>query len=157
MYLAMSQNYDHDLLFLLHDVARLIRVEADKRARGNGMTRAQWGIMLRLEKSPGLSQKEIADLLEVEPISVGRLVDRMAANGLVERRPDRDDRRVWRLHLTPAATGMLDQIHQQRAALAAQLGEGISPAARETMVQSLLRIKQNIVQPAAAGPIKEIA
>src|SRR5271163_1221835 len=104
----MGQDIERDLLFLLHDVARLVRVEADKRARLHGMTRAQWGVLLRVARNPGLSQKEVADLLEVEPISVARLVDRMAASGLVERRADAQDRRIWRLHLLPAGTAKLE-------------------------------------------------
>ncbi len=153
----MRQDLDRDLFVLLHDVARLIRVEADKRARLHGLTRAQWGLLLRLDRNPGLSQKEIADLLEVEPISVARLVDRLEANGLVERRPDADDRRIWRLHLTGNAGGILDKINEQRAALAAFVSEGIPPATREAMTQALLQMKMNLQQGEAAGPAREIA
>ncbi len=148
---------DQDLFVLLHDVARLIRVEADKRARLHGMTRAQWRLLLRLDRNPGLSQKEIADLLEVEPISVARLVDRLEASGLVERRPDADDRRIWRLHLTGAANGITGKINQQWTALAAFISEGIPPAAREAMIQALLQMKMNLQQGEAAGPVREIA
>ena len=95
-------NFQRDLMFLLHDVARLLRVDADKRARAHGMTRAQWGILIWLERQPGLSQKELAEFLEVEPITVARLIDRLEARGMVERRPDPKDRRIWRLHLLPA-------------------------------------------------------
>jgi DNA-binding MarR family transcriptional regulator len=152
----MSQDYDHDLFVLLHDVARLIRVEADKRARLHGMTRAQWGLLLRLERNPGLSQKEIADLLEVEPISVARLVDRLAARGLVERRADADDRRIWRLHLCPAATGKLRQIKEQRDELADFVSDGITRTERETVINVLLRIKRNLLA-TPAETIKESA
>ena len=96
-------NFQRDLMFLLHDVARLIRVDADKRARAHGMTRAQWGILIWLERQPGLSQKELAEILEVEPITVARLIDRLEARGMVERRPDPKDRRIWRLHVCPPA------------------------------------------------------
>ena len=81
-------HFERDLLFLLHDVARLLRVDADKRARLHGMTRAQWGILIWLERQPGISQKELAELLEVEPITVARLIDRLELRGMVERRPD---------------------------------------------------------------------
>jgi MarR family transcriptional regulator for hemolysin len=143
----MGQDFDRDLFFLLHDVARLIRVEADKRARVNGMTRAQWGILLRLARNPGLSQKEVADLLEVEPISVARLVDRLEAGRLVERRADDQDRRIWRLHLLPAATAMLADINSQREVLADYIAEGISPHTREIMIDGLLRMKANLLPP----------
>ena len=92
-------DFQRDLMFLVHDVARLLRVDADKRASVHGMTRAQWGILIWLERQPGLSQKELAELLEVEPITVARLIDRLEGRGMVERRPDPKDRRIWRLHL----------------------------------------------------------
>jgi DNA-binding MarR family transcriptional regulator len=150
----MSQDFDRDLFFLLHDVARLSRVEADKRARTNGMTRAQWGILLRLSRAPGSSQKELADLLEVEPISVARLVDRLEASGLVQRRADDQDRRIWRLHLLPAATSMLATINRQREELANFVANGITPQMREVMVDGLTRMKANLLQspPAHAVP-----
>ena len=108
------QRFDRDLMLLLHDVARLLRTRFDQRARARGMTRAQWVILARLNAQPGLSQIEMASLLEVEPISVGRLIDRLEARGLVERRPDPSDRRVWRLHLLPSAQPILDEISKAR-------------------------------------------
>jgi len=153
----MSQDFDRDLFFLLHDVARLSRVEADKRARTNGMTRAQWAIVLRLGRAPGSSQKELADILEVEPISVARLVDRLEASGLVERRADEQDRRIWRLHLLPAATSMLASINRQREDLAEFVAHGITPQMREVMVEGLTRMKANLLQaPPVYGGAKPI-
>ena len=153
----MSQEFDRDLFLLLHDVARLIRVEADKRARGMGMTRAQWGLLLRLARNPGLSQKEVADLLEVEPISVARLVDRLEAAGLVERRADDQDRRIWRLHLLPRATAKLEEISRQRECLAEFIADGITDSTRETMIDGLQRMKTNLLQAAPATILKETA
>ncbi|MBV9117137.1 MAG: MarR family transcriptional regulator, partial [Acetobacteraceae bacterium] len=71
------------------------------------MTRAQWAILIWLERQPGISQKELAELLEVEPITVARLIDRLEARGMVERRPDPRDRRIWRLHLCDPAFPVL--------------------------------------------------
>jgi DNA-binding MarR family transcriptional regulator len=153
----MSQEFDRDLFLLLHDVARLIRVEADKRARVMGMTRAQWGLLLRLARNPGLSQKEVADLLEVEPISVARLVDRLEAAGLVERRADDQDRRIWRLHLLPRATAKLEEISRQRECLAEFIADGITDSTRETMIDGLQRMKTNLLQAAPATILKETA
>ena len=141
----MGVDFERDLFILMHDVARLTRVEADRRARRNGMTRAQWGILLRLGRTPGLSQKELADILEVEPITVARLVDRLEATGMVERRADRQDRRVWRLHLRPEATGLLESITQQREALADFISAGLPAATREAMVEGLLLMKANLL------------
>src|ERR1700742_2035053 len=106
----MQQSFDRDLLIVLHDVARLMRTRFDQRARARGMTRAQWIILARLERQPGLSQNEMAAICEVEPITVGRLIDRLEARGLVERRNDPTDRRIRRLHLLPAAKPIIDEI-----------------------------------------------
>jgi DNA-binding MarR family transcriptional regulator len=154
MLLIMSQDYEYDLFFMLHDVARLIRIEADKRARGHGMTRAQWGLVLCIARRPGLSQKEVADILEVEPISVARLVDRMEAGGLVERRADEQDRRIWRLHLLPAATSLLSEIKFEREALAEFVSAGVPAHIRTTMVEGLRRMKANLQHPADAQTLR---
>jgi DNA-binding MarR family transcriptional regulator len=138
------QQFDRDLMLLLHDVARLLRTRFDQRARARGMTRAQWVILLRLNAQPGLSQIEMASLLEVEPISVGRLIDRLEARGLVERRPDPSDRRVWRLHLLPSAQPILDEISRTREVLGAELFDGVDATARATMIDALLRMKNNL-------------
>jgi MarR family transcriptional regulator, transcriptional regulator for hemolysin len=139
-------SFQRDLMFLLHDVARLIRVEADKRARAHGMTRAQWGILIWLERQPGLSQKELAEILEVEPITVARLIDRLEARGMVERRPDPKDRRVWRLHLCKPAYPVLREIDRQRAQLRALTTHGLSEATLETMTEALLTMKATLTQ-----------
>lgn len=141
----MSTEPEPDLLGLLHDVARLTRVEADRRARRMGMTRAQWSIIRRLSAAPGLSQKELADVLEVEPITIARIVDRMAAAGMVERRADGNDRRIWRLHLLPSATKVLKDIDDEIRALAAFIGQGLTEEQRRVMAEGLLRIKANVV------------
>jgi DNA-binding MarR family transcriptional regulator len=134
----------HDLLILINDLARGIRTEADRRARCHGMTRAQWMILARLERTPGMSQRELAELIEVEPITVGRLVDRLEARRLVERRPDPDDRRIWRLHLRPEADAVLQEIATQRAEILDIVTSGLSPPAVEQTKQSLHRMKRNM-------------
>jgi MarR family transcriptional regulator for hemolysin len=133
-----------DVLFLLHDVARLIRVEADKRARAHGMTRAQWVILVRVERQPGLSQKELAEVMEVEPITVARLIDRMERRGIVERRPDPKDRRVWRVHLCPAAQPLLGQLHEARTALALMVTTGLDLDAVAQLSETLLTMKATL-------------
>jgi DNA-binding MarR family transcriptional regulator len=130
-------------------VARFVRTLADRRARGQGMTRAQWLILFRLRGAPGLTQRELAVLLEVEPITVGRLVDRLEARGLVERRADPADRRVWRLHLTPAATPVLVEIDQARGSFDAEATRGLDPARRAALVEALLHMKANLQAVAA--------
>ena len=141
----MNKEFERDLFILLHDVARLSRVEADRRARRMGMTRAQWGIIRRLASAPGRSQKELADILEVEPITVARMVDRLEAAGMVERRADGQDRRIWRLHLLPAAMDLLKDINHELKTLADLSDVGLTAAQREVMVDGLLRIKANLL------------
>lgn len=143
-------DFRRDLLFLLHDVARLVRVDADKRARSHDMTRAQWGILIWLERQPGITQKELAEHLDVEPITVARLIDRLEARGMVERRPDPRDRRIWRLHLCPPAHAVLLEIHEQRAAMTQLVSQGLDPKTIDTTVEALLRIKATLTQEAHA-------
>ncbi|HQT68047.1 MAG: hypothetical protein B7Z78_08265 [Rhodospirillales bacterium 20-60-12] len=130
-----------DLLTLLHDVARMVRVAFDKRARAYGMSRAQWVMLLKLEQSPGLTQKELADLLEVEPMTVARIVDRLQARDMLERRPDLDDRRVWRLHLRPAGRALLTEIARHREELMRHLCDDLSLEAAQTMKAGLSQMK----------------
>lgn len=140
-----------DLLFLLHDVARLLRVDADKRARQHGMTRAQWAILIWLERQPGLSQKELSEILEVEPITVARLIDRLEARGMVERRPDPRDRRIWRLHLLSPAHDVLQEIDDQRADMTRFVTAGIDDKSIEIMTEALMRMKATLTQEAHAS------
>jgi MarR family transcriptional regulator for hemolysin len=156
-------NFELDLMFLIHDVARLIRVDADKRARAHGMTRAQWGILIWLERQPGLSQKELAEILEVEPISVARLIDRLEARGMVERRPDPKDRRIWRLHLCSPAHGVLGEIDYQREQMRSRVTAGLDPATIDTMTEALHTMKLTLTHDShpprrlAPAEVREVA
>jgi len=134
---------ERDPIVILSDLARAIRTRADARARTHGMTRAQWMILVRLDWHPGMSQNELAQLIEVEPITVGRLVDRLEARGFVERRPDANDRRIWRLHLTPAASPMLEEIAHARAELNQMLTAGIPQKNLDAAIDCLLAMKAN--------------
>ena len=124
-------------MFLLHDDARLIRVDADKRARAHGMTRAQWGILIWLERHPGLSQKELSKILEVEPITVGA-PDRPPGTARHGRTAARSkDRRIWRLHLCQPAYGVLREIDYQREQMRTLLTSGTDEATIDTMTEAL--------------------
>ncbi len=137
-------DFGDELLFVLHDVARLLRVEADKRARAHGMTRAQWAILVWLERQPGISQKELAEIMDVEPMTVARLIDRLESRAMVERRPDVRDRRIWRLHLRPAALPVLREMDLQRADMTRMLTDGIDDATLRTTTGALLRMKDTL-------------
>jgi DNA-binding MarR family transcriptional regulator len=137
-------NFDRDLLFLLHDVARMQRTRFDRWARTYGLTRAQGVILARLARQPGMSQIEMAAICEVEPITVGRLVDRLEARGLIERRPDATDRRIKRLHLLPAADAIIGKIDAYRDELGSFLLDGVGEDARETVINVLLHMKNKL-------------
>jgi DNA-binding MarR family transcriptional regulator len=133
-----------DVLPLLYDVARHMRTRADQMARAHGTTRAQWLILLRLEQQPDLSQNELACIAEVAPITVARLVDRLEAAGLVKRCIDPEDRRIWRLRLTPAAAPILREIKRCRAKLHETMTRDVDPATLRAMQAGLCKMKSNL-------------
>lgn len=141
---AMTTTFDRDALMVIHDVARLMRTRFDQAARAFGMTRAQWVILARLNRQPGISQNELATICEVEPITVGRLVDRLEARGMVERRADPHDRRIRRLHLLPAAQPILTEITRYKASLDAEITDGLNEMMRENLVDALLHMKSKL-------------
>ena len=141
-------NFDRDLQILLHDVARMQRTRFDRWARTYGLTRAQGVILARLHRQPGLSQIEMAAICEVEPITVGRLVDRLEARGLIERRPDPTDRRIRRLHLMPASEPLIARIEAYRNDQSEYLLSGVTAAQRETVVNVLLQMKNKLTMEA---------
>ncbi len=147
--------FERDLLIVLNDVARLLRTRFDQRARTYGMTRAQWIILARLQRQPGISQNEMAAICEVEPITVGRLVDRLESRGLVERRPDPADRRIRRLHLLPAAEPILAEITRYRTVLLKQITQGVDDETMDGLVDALLQVKDNLTS--GAGDENSVA
>ncbi|HEY0438813.1 MAG TPA: MarR family transcriptional regulator [Xanthobacteraceae bacterium] len=136
-----------ELVFLLLDVARLVKTEADQRVRPLGMTRAQWAVLSRLERSEGLKQSELAEALEIKPITLTRLVDRLCASGLVERRPDLEDRRAKRLYLTPAARPLVDRLAQLGEVMMQDVLAGIEDRTIVFMIEQLLVAKDNLRVP----------
>jgi DNA-binding MarR family transcriptional regulator len=146
----MHADVETDVLILLYDVARHMRTHADQMAREHGLTRAQWIILVRLERRPDLSQNELAAIAEVAPITVARLVDRLEALGLIKRCIDAEDRRIWRLRLTPAATPVLRDIKRFRKKLYAIMTRGIDDARMRALQHGLRKMKENISSTRAA-------
>ena len=130
----------------LYDVARLMRTRFDRWARTYGMTRAQGIILARLARQPGMTQNEMAGLCEVEPITIGRLVDRLEARGLLERRLDPADRRIRRLHLLPAAEPILEDIQRYKEELLRDTTEDLDEATMEIVTEALLKMKARLIQ-----------
>ena len=135
------------IAFMLHDVARQIRYRFDARARDLGVTRPQWRALLYLARNEGVTQSELADLLEVERITLCRMVDRLAEAGLVERRADPADRRVWRLHLTAAALPIVDQLAALGAEIEQEALSNLTPADQIMLREYLFRIRDAIRHP----------
>jgi len=142
---------ERDPLILIHDLARLMRTRFDQQARRYGMTRAQWIILLRLERQPGLSQNELAHICEVEPITVGRLIDRLEAQGLVQRCLDPTDRRIRRLKLKPEATSLLKVIEREVEEMRARLTTGLEVNTLNELADTLLHVKDNLTTDSASG------
>jgi MarR family transcriptional regulator, transcriptional regulator for hemolysin len=140
----MAADFDNDLLILLHDVARQMRAYADQVAQAQGLTRAQMIILARLERQPDVSQNELAAAAEVAPMTIARLIDRLEELGLVKRCADPEDRRVWRLRLTPAAEPLLREITRFRAKLRSVMTKGIDPAILDAMTVGLRQMKKNV-------------
>ncbi|AMN42626.1 MarR family winged helix-turn-helix transcriptional regulator [Rhodoplanes sp. Z2-YC6860] len=139
-----AADLDNDPLILLYDVARHMRTCADQMAQAHGLTRAQIIILARLEQQPDVSQNELAACAEVAPITIARLIDRLEELSLVKRCPDPEDRRIWRLRLTPAAAPILREIKSLRTKLRGVMTKGIDPAILEAMTTGLRQIKENV-------------
>ena len=130
--------------FNIMDVARMLKTYADQLARQFGISRAQWSVLVRLDRSEGLKQSELAEMLDLQPISLTRLLDRLAENGLIERRDDPNDRRANRLYLTPAARPLLERLEGLGKAMMATVLEGLDTKANERLLGELALIKDNL-------------
>jgi len=126
------------------DVARMLRTYADQRARQFGISRAQWVVLMRLDRSEGLKHTELAEILDLQPISLTRLLDRLAENGLIERRPDPNDRRANRLYLMPAARPLLEQLVELGRDLMDDVLAGLDGKAHERLLSDLQLMKDNL-------------
>jgi MarR family transcriptional regulator, transcriptional regulator for hemolysin len=139
-----TRSPNREILFTISDVGRLLRTYADQKARHFGQTRAQWAVLLRLERLEGLKQSDLAEDLDIQPITLTRLVDRLCDNGLIERRPDPNDRRAKRLYLTPAARPLLDRISTQVEELSETVLAGVDPDAATTLLTQLGLARENL-------------
>jgi MarR family transcriptional regulator for hemolysin len=133
-----------ELAFILNDVARLLRTHADQKAAQFGMTRAQWAVLARLDRCQGLKQTELAEMLDLQPITLTRLLDRLSDNGLIERRPDPDDRRAKRLYLTAAARPLLERLSDLGEELMESALAGLQPQDITLLTSKLAVMKDNL-------------
>jgi MarR family transcriptional regulator, transcriptional regulator for hemolysin len=135
---------DMNFLFTLAELQRLVRAYADKQASRFGITRAQWAVLAKVERFEGLKQSELAEQMEMQPITLTRLIDRLCDNGWIERRSDESDRRVNRLYLRKAARPLLGKLSGLRSELTARAMEGINPSDAHRLLAQLELIKENV-------------
>src|SRR4051794_8849174 len=140
----MRGSVDMNFLFTLGEVQRLLRAYADKQAARYGITRAQWAVLAKVERYEGMKQSELAELMEMQPITLTRLVDRLCQSGWMERRDDETDRRVNRLYLRKAARPLLGKLNGLRSELTATALDGINPADAHRLLSQLETIKENV-------------
>ena len=141
----LRENLQRNFGFILHDVARLLRTTYDRRVRDLGLTRSQWWVLTHLYRKDGLTQSELAEILELEKPSLGRLLDRLEAKGWVRRAADRRDRRVKRIFLTEQAEAPMQIMREIAAGVREDALCGLSAADRDRFVDTLLTIKSNLM------------
>src|SRR6201995_1700672 len=158
---SMSRgSVDSNFLFTLGELQRLMRAHADRQASRYGITRAQWAVLAKVERFEGMKQSELADQMEMQPITLTRLVDRLCDAGWIERRGDETDRRVNRLYLRKAARPLLGKLSGLRSELTATALDGINPSDAHRLLAQLETIKENVrnaIQNPSDEPTKELA
>lgn len=140
------------LSFVLHDVARLLKKRFEQHGRGSGLTRSQWQVLAYLARNEGISQSGLAELLEIEPITLTRIADKLEAMGLIARQPHPSDRRVWLLYVTSAARPKLTQVRRLGDITRGEALTGISEADRMRLLEILQAMRENLIQ-ACEAPV----
>ena len=140
----MATTEDTSFGYLLSDVTLLFRKHFDRRAVRFGLTRAQWRAVKVLHFRPGIRQSQLAEFLEMEPIAVGRVIDRLQTAGFVERRADPNDRRCWRLYTTDQAAAVVGDMEQISRELRVDATRDIPLAELEATIATLEKIKANL-------------
>jgi MarR family transcriptional regulator for hemolysin len=149
----MAMDLKRQFVAQLVESSRLLRNYIDQRAKGRGTTRAQWIVLFRLREQEGLSQVDLAEVLELQPISLVRLLDRLVEHGLLERQHDPRDRRANRLFLTAAGRQLVDDLDSLRDSIAQTVLQDVSSEAIQTTLETLQAIKDRIKGLAEPGDV----
>jgi MarR family transcriptional regulator, transcriptional regulator for hemolysin len=149
--MPLTGEINADFLFALFEMQRMLRLYADKQARRYGLTRAQWAVLAKLERTEGLKQTEIADAMEMQPITLTRLIDKLCDAGLIERRSDLQDRRVNRLYLTEASRPLMAKLAVLRGEITQTALASLSNADSHRLVGQLESIKDNVREALASA------
>ncbi|MBX9885141.1 MAG: MarR family transcriptional regulator [Novosphingobium sp.] len=136
----------NNIAFLTSDVSRLLRKRFDVVSRRFGVTGPQWRMLAALRRTPGINQGALAQWLEVEAITAGRMIDRLEKSGMVERRADPNDRRAWRLFLTAAATPLLDELFTCATDVFEEALHGFAPDESALLLALLERVRANLLE-----------
>lgn len=150
----LQESLDRNFGLILHDVARLLRTNFDRRVKAIGLTRSQWWVLTHLYREDGLTQTTLAELMEIEKPSLGRLLDRLEAKKWIRRDCDPSDRRAKRIYLTIDVEPMIREMRQHAAATRGQALAGLSDAEHEQLVDALLKIKNNLTSPEADSHVR---
>jgi DNA-binding MarR family transcriptional regulator len=135
---------DSNFAFDVAETAQALRRAFDRRAAALGVTRAQWRVLARLGREDGLRQVALADALDLEPITLCRMIDRLTEAGLVERRPDDEDRRAWRIHLTAKALPLLEKLRGVASEFLDEALDGVAEAEQARVRDILARVRSNL-------------
>ncbi len=138
------QRQDQTIGTVVHDVARLMRKRFEQRARHLGLTRSQWQTLALLSRNEGVNQKALAEMQEIEPITLMRLIDKLSERGLVERRKHETDRRIWQLYMTNEARGLLEEMRELGSETREEALEGIPDTDQARLIQMLETMKSNL-------------
>ena len=131
--------------FLMHDVSRLLRKSFDRHAKTIGLTRAQWRVLAHLSRNEGIKQAGLAEILEIKPITLARLLDRLGADGWVERRPDPHDKRARRLFLTDKGRPILVELRVVALSVREEALAGLSAREQDQLIDQLVVVKENLL------------
>ena len=147
----LRENLERNFGFILNDVARLLRTTFDRRAKSIDLTRSQWWVLTHLYRRDGLNQSELADILEIEKPTLGRLLDRLETKGWLRREPDPLDRRVKRVFLTDEVKPAMKSLRRIAADFRRDALAGLSQKQREQFVDTLLDVKANLLALSSDG------
>lgn len=138
----MRRPLRREFIYQMVETARLMRNHVDQRAREHGTTRAQWGVLARLRRQEGLNQATLAEQMELQPISLARLLDRLQSQGLIERRADPSDRRAYRLYLTPPGRDLVNDLDSVRSQIADEMLGDVPDSTLITALDLLAEIRE---------------
>ena len=143
--MPVKRDPEQSLGFLMNDVSRLMRRNFNRRARHIGLTMAQWQALAHLARREDINQVMLAEMMEIQPITLARLIDRLEADGYVERRPDPTDRRAVRLFLKPAAQPLIATMWELAAETRREALSGLPASTRDMLIEALQHMRNNLI------------